>query len=252
VKPTSETKSLLGIPMGTNDSSAANTEALLNFSDSPFVDDDSWAEPPRAADRRLQIAAVALGLGVVALTFFTIGAKVGKGRAATPAVGLGAGFGGRGAGGIGGIGGAGAGAGRARSLLPTIGKVTKIDESTITMIGSDGTTVIVNLAEDTSIGRRKTQRPKDISVGDEISVRGATGDDGAITATALTVGDVEPSIIPGGAGAVGAGGFGGAGAQPNIVTPGATELTPSASAPPSATELVPPSTTPTLGGLLPG
>jgi hypothetical protein len=49
------------------DTGVIPSSPLLNFSDSPFVDDDSWAEPPRAADRRLRIAAIVLGLGVVAI-----------------------------------------------------------------------------------------------------------------------------------------------------------------------------------------
>jgi hypothetical protein len=220
---------------------AVNT-SLLNFSDSPFVDDDSWAEPPRAADRRLQIAAVLLGLGVVAIGFFTLGARIGKSRAATPTVGPGA-FGGRGAGGFGGAAGAGFG-GRSRALLPTIGKVTKVDGNIITMTSADGTTVVVNLADDTSIGRRKTQDAKNIAVGDDISVRGATADDGSITATAATVGDVEPSVLP--AAGLGVGIAGG------VVSP--SSVTSASGVAPSniASEAVPSTTVPTLGGLLPG
>ncbi len=255
--------------MGTDDSTMPGTSAaMLNFSDSPFVDDDSWAEPPRAADRRLQIAAVALGLGVVALTFFTLGARVGKSRAAaTPVAGGLGGLGGRGAGGFGG-GAPGGFGGRSRALLPTVGKVTKVDGNTITMLSADGSTVTVNLADDTSIGRRKTQSAKNIAVGDEISVRGATGDDGSITATAATVGDVEPSAIPTGAGTSG-GGFGngtgvGAGAQNPGVSEGgggATGAVVAVDAPPGAATVAgspltadqgSPTTAPSLGGLLPG
>jgi hypothetical protein len=240
--------------MSTDDVAAPNRAAsLLNFSESPFVDDDSWAEPPRAADRRLQIAAVLLGLGVVAVTFFTIGANVGKNRAASPVAGLGA-FGGRGAGGFGGLGGGigGAAGGRARAFLPTVGKVTKVDGKTITMTTSEGTSVVVNLAEDTSIGRRTTKKANDIAVGDEISVRGTTGDDGVLAATAATVGDVEPSVLPVGA----AGGPGGVGlpALPSDASPGVGLGSGTASAvttPDLAAEPSTPTTTPTLGGLLP-
>ena len=256
---------------------ATSNASLLNFSDSPFVDDDSWAEPPRAADRRLQIAAVLLGLGVVAMGFFTLGARMGKSRAATPAVGAGV-FGGRGAGGFAGAGGGGGFGGRSRALLPTVGKVTKVDGNTITMTSSDGTIVLFTLADDTSIGRRKKQGAKNIAVGDEISVRGATAADGSITATVATVGDVEPSLNPtagtSGIGGLGAGGFGtsdgvggsfGVPAQGDLGVPaskaavpvqgdaGASVVTGSGSSagavsndPLSAT------TVPTLGGLLPG
>jgi hypothetical protein len=218
---------------------------LLNFSDSPFVDDDSWAEPPRAADRRLRIAAIVLGLGVVAIAFFILGARIAKSRVVTPVAGA---FGGRAAGGFGGAG-LGFG-GRSRAAQPTIGKVTKVDGNTVTMTNTDGTTVIVNLAEDTSIGRRKTQPAKNIKIGDEISVRGVTGDDGAIAATAATVGDIEPSANPAGAlglgSGVGNGVLGGSAALSSQVLAGQGGSEPAASGSVSAT------TVPSLGGLLPG
>jgi Domain of unknown function (DUF5666) len=259
--------------LGTNgDAATSSSNSLFNFSDSPFVDDDSWAEPPRAADRRLQIAAVMLGLGVMAIGFFTLGAKMGKNSAATPTAGPGA-LGGRGAGfGGAGFGGAGAGGGgfggRARALLPTIGKVTNIDGSTITMTSTDGTTVVVTLAEDTSIGRRKKQGVKNIAVGDDISVRGATAEDGSITATAATVGDVEPSAVPA-AGAIGAGGARGAGGAGGVsgadgsavadpAQSGVGGVTPAAVAGSgleisvAPNEPLPPTSVPSLGGLLPG
>jgi Domain of unknown function (DUF5666) len=255
-----------------SDAATSSSNSLLNFSDSPFVDDDSWAEPPRAADRRLQIAAVMLGLGVMAIGFFTLGANMGKNSAATPTAGpgalggRGAGFGGTGLGGAGGAGGGGFG-GRTRALLPTIGKVTNIDGNTITMTSADGTTVVVTLAEDTSIGRRKKQGAKNIAVGDDISVRGATAEDGSITATAATVGDVEPSAVPA-AGAIGAGGTGGAGgvgrgadgsAVADPAQSGVGGVTPSVAVAGSGlgisvapNEPSPATTVPSLGGLLPG
>jgi hypothetical protein len=230
-------------------------QSILSFSDSPFLDDDSWAQAPRAADRRLQIAAIALGLGVVALTFFAIGARIGKSRATATAPGA---FGARGAGGFGGIGATPGGfGGRARSFLPTTGKVTKIDGNTITLTTTEGATVLVNLADDTSIGRRKIQPAKDITVGDEISVRGVTGDDGTISATAATLGDLEPSLIPSGANTSAAGGTGGliGGAVSSIQpTDGLTNVGGTAALGSAAAINDPLSTTtlPSLGGLLPG
>ena len=170
--------------------------SLLSFSDSPFLDDDSWAEPPRAADRRLKIAAAALGLSVLALTFFTLGAKLGKSR---------------------------------------------------------GTTVVVLLAGDTSVGRRKKQTAKNIAVGDEISVRGVTGDDGSIAATAATVGDIEIAAVPTGI-ASGAGQLGVdplTPAQADVGSAVATSSVAVAGAT-AAGGLLPSTTLPTLGGLLPG
>jgi hypothetical protein len=240
-----------------SDVARSASQSILSFSDSPFLDDDSWAQAPRAADRRLQIAVVVLGLGVVALTFFAIGARIGKSRAADSTNPSGV-FGARGAGGFGGIGGVPGGfGGRARSFLPTTGKVTKIDGSTITLTSTDGAIVVVNLADDTSIGRRKNQRAKDITVGDEISVRGETGDDGSISATAATVGDLEPSLIPSTANSPAAGGvsgLGGAAASPVEPGNGPTNSTGTAvlgSAAP-ANDTLSTTTLPSLGGLLPG
>jgi hypothetical protein len=74
------------------------------------VDDDSWATPRPAADRRLKIIASGFAIALVALGGFTLGAKVGKDRATTtaPAGGLGLGLG---RGGLGGLGGGGLGTG---------------------------------------------------------------------------------------------------------------------------------------------
>jgi hypothetical protein len=251
-----DSKQANGLPGGSVAKPVVN-QSILSFSDSPFLDDDSWAQAPRAADRRLQIAAVVLAFGVVALTFFAFGARIGKSRAAASATPPGA-FGARGAGGFGGIGGASGGfGGRARSFLPTTGKVTKIDGNTITLSTADGAVVMVNLADDTSIGRRKIQRAKDISVGDEISVRGVTGDDGSISATAATLGDLEPSLVPSGASAAASGGIGGLGG--GAVSPiqpgdGLTSLTRTAGsvvATPT-NDTLSSTTLPSLGGLLPG
>lgn len=90
------------------------------------------------------------------------------------------------------------------------GTVTKVNGNSITMVSADDSTIMVSLGDETSIGRRKTQAAKSIVVGDQISVRGVTGDDGSIAVTAATLGDVEPSAIPAGliGGATGTGGFG--------------------------------------------
>jgi hypothetical protein len=154
-----------------------------------------------------------------------------------------------------GVGGAG---GRGRSLLPIVGKVTKVDGKTISMTASDGSTLVVSLADDPSLGRRKKAKLNDIAVGDAIAVRGSTGDDGVLVATAATVGDVEPAAIPGGVlGGVTAGGDPRAGTPIDQAVAGSaaaladSRSNPSAIPPATASESSIPTTTPGLGGLLP-
>lgn len=183
------------------DSPSLKVARGIDFHSDPFVDDDSWAQPPRAADRRLKFAAVALGLALVSIGGFAAGAKVQKSRASTTGAGAGgaAGFGGRGAGGAGfpaGAfpGGGTFGGGRNR---PTTGTVSKVDGNVITLTKADGTEVTVTLSSDASIGRRTTEAATAIVAGERISVTGATAEDGSIAATGATVGDLEVTVAPG-------------------------------------------------------
>jgi hypothetical protein len=67
----------------------------------------------------------------------------------------------------------------------TIGTIKTLTPTEVTIETSAGTTVVVKIADSTTISRTTTVA--DLKTGQSITVRGAAGPDGTVTATALTV-----------------------------------------------------------------
>jgi hypothetical protein len=80
------------------------------------------------------------------------------------------------------------------------GTVAGIDGPTITVTTADGSTVTVSTDSSTTVSLRQAAALSDLAAGQTVQVRGTTGTDGTITATAITEGDVA---FGGGAGRVG-------------------------------------------------
>jgi len=168
-------------------------------------EDSLAAELAKAAPRRwwnrgtLILGAVALLLGG-----FVGGLQVQKnyGTSATAASarpgGTGTGGAGRAAGGYGNFGGGGTGAFPGGGAAPsaaataaagaTTGKVKLVDGTTIYVETADGTVVTVRTSGDTAVQTATTGKLKDVKAGDTVSVQGAAGADGTVTATTVTKG----------------------------------------------------------------
>ncbi len=202
----------------TDDNIAPNND--LDQSRIDDQDDAEWAAPRPAADRRLKVVAVLLGLTLLSLGMFSFGARIGKSRASVSP----AGFGGRGGFGAGGFGGGGFGGGSGRTagttdplaaLLspdpganvaapnsgtapanPTMrGTISAITGSTFTITKADGTSIIVNLQPSTAIGKRTSAATSSLKQGDLIEVTGLAGTDGRLLADSVTIGDLAPAPV---------------------------------------------------------
>ncbi|OPC84457.1 hypothetical protein B4N89_29185 [Embleya scabrispora] len=183
---------------------------------------DELAAPPR---RRLPALTLALGAGVLLSAGFLAGVEVQKDHAgggtgqgaaqqgANPFTARTAGGsqpgGGRAAAAPGGAT-SGAGAGSGSDL--TTGTVKVVDDSFIYVSDSAGNIVKVKTDAGTKIQVTRDGRTVDLKPGDTVVVRGATGADGAVTATSVAQGTAP--VGRGGAGTTGnpgtAGGAGGA------------------------------------------
>ncbi len=71
---------------------------------------------------------------------------------------------------------------------PTEGTVAYLDGSTLYVTNSEGNTVKVITSDATTVSKTVKSSVKDIRPGETVTVRGATGSGGAITAETLTVG----------------------------------------------------------------
>jgi hypothetical protein len=147
------------------------------------VDDESWLSTSQAKGIRVRMPLAALMLGLVLAIGLWGGAELQASQnatAATPAAVPGGGPG-RGGGG-GGAGGAGGGAGGGLS-----GTVASVQGSTIQLTTSTGGTVTITLLPSTTITRTAAAAPTDITAGETITVRGATGADGTTTAQSVAI-----------------------------------------------------------------
>jgi hypothetical protein len=151
------------------------------------LEDESWlaSSRPKGVRVRMPLAALTLGL-VLALGLWggaTLqAAQTPAGTAATagafPAGGAGRG----GGGGAANAGGGGAGAGGGLS-----GTVASVQGSTIQLTTGTGATVTITLLPSTAITRTAAAAPTDITAGETITVRGATGADGTTTAQSVAI-----------------------------------------------------------------
>lgn len=71
---------------------------------------------------------------------------------------------------------------------PTAGTVAYLDGSTVYVTNSEGNTVKVITSDATSVSKTVKSSVSDIRPGETVTVRGATGSGGSITAESLTVG----------------------------------------------------------------
>ena len=94
---------------------------------------------------------------------------------------------------------------RPRPEAATVGQVKLIDGTNVYVTDTSGNTVKVATTGST-ISKSAPGTVTDLAIGDTVIVRGATGSDGTVTATAIT-----DSGAAGAAGGFGGGGFGGQG-----------------------------------------
>ncbi|UQU61339.1 hypothetical protein COUCH_19955 [Couchioplanes caeruleus] len=149
------------------------------------------AEIARAAPRRWwNRGTVGLGVAALLLAGFLSGLQAQKhwGTSATPATARpGGAQAGRGTFGSFPQGPAGAAAPTASAASgPTTGKVKLVDGTTIYVETAGGAVVTVRTGGDTAVRTATAGKLKDVRAGDTVSVQGAAGADGTVTATTVT------------------------------------------------------------------
>ncbi|MFI1990299.1 hypothetical protein [Actinoplanes sp. NPDC020271] len=82
--------------------------------------------------------------------------------------------------------GTGTGSGTTAAAADTTGTVKLVSGTTIYVQTADGTVVTVNTDGRTTVATAKKGKITDVRTGDSITVKGATGSDGAVTATSVT------------------------------------------------------------------
>ena len=113
-------------------------------------------------------------------------------------------FAGGGAGGFGTRGGSGTTGARGRNGNGAAGTILSVDNNSITVKLTDGSSKIVLLTGTTSINKAATATVSDLTVGERVSAFGTTNTDGSITATNVQINPmmrapVSPSGTPGAA-----------------------------------------------------
>jgi hypothetical protein len=159
---------------------AAGSDDLDDF------DDESWLATSRPKGIRVRMPLAALTIGVVLAIGVWGGAELqASQRPATVATAATqGGGGGRGGGGGAGNANAGGGAGAGGGLS---GTVASVQGNTIQVTTSTGATVTVTLLPSTAITRTAAAAPTDITAGETITVRGATGANGTTTAQSVAI-----------------------------------------------------------------
>jgi len=106
---------------------------------------------------------------------------------------------------------------------PTAGTVAYLDGSTLYVTNAEGNTVKVTTSAGTTVSKTVSSAVHDIHPGESVTITGATGADGVLSAESISVGSSGgglASLFGGsGAGASGAGGTGGSGktsAEPSL------------------------------------
>ena len=90
----------------------------------------------------------------------------------------------------------------------TQGTITKIQGNTIYLRGADGQAITVKADSTTPVIAATTSKLNELKVGDAVTVSGQVGNDGSITPTAVSKGDLPAGLRFGG-GNFGGGNFGG-------------------------------------------
>jgi hypothetical protein len=85
-----------------------------------------------------------------------------------------------------GTGGTQGGTGTGTAAAGTTGTVKLVTGSTIYVQAADGTVITVNTGAGTTVSTARKGKLADVKAGDSITVEGATGSDGAVTATSVT------------------------------------------------------------------
>lgn len=174
-----------------NDDTAVLSAVPAAGPDEPH--DDLATELAKAAPRRWwNKGTVLLGAAVLLVGSFASGLQVQKtwgtsatSTAASRAAGPG-GFGNPGFGQGGAMPGAGGTAPASAAASATTGKVKLVNGTTIYLETADGTVVTVKTDAKTSVATASKGKLSDVKAGQSVTVQGATGSDGTMTATSVT------------------------------------------------------------------
>jgi hypothetical protein len=155
----------------------------------PAVEGDLNAEMRRAAKPFSRSTLVLAGLVVLAIAFgggAWTHAAFGSSSTATPTGRQGAGAGGTQAAGTQGGTGQQTGTGQQRGGRGTTGTVDRVDGTTVYVKTAQGTDVKVSTSDSTTVGVTQQGKLTDLKPGSTIVVQGQAGEDGTVTAQAIT------------------------------------------------------------------
>jgi len=84
------------------------------------------------------------------------------------------------------------------SITPIRGQVLSIDNNSITVKQTDGTTKIIVLSSTTAFNQSQKASKSDLKTGDNVMVIGSTNSDGSVTASNVSINPEQfrPSIAP--------------------------------------------------------
>lgn len=170
---------------------APEDEAVFGALAGGELGDDSWPTRPRKSGLSMRAPTAVLIALVIAAGAFWIGSYVQKSDGASSSTANLTGvasrlrslFGGSGAGGAASF----FGRGGATAAAPAAsGILTAVEGDTLYLTNSSGNLVKVKLSPSTTITRETTATPKTLQIGDNVSVQGATGASGVITASSVS------------------------------------------------------------------
>ena len=82
------------------------------------------------------------------------------------------------------------------SNRPMSGEITAVDDSSITIKSTDGSSKIVMLSDSTTVSKMETSTKGELKVGETVNVIGITASDGTVNATSIQLGAVVGSGGP--------------------------------------------------------
>lgn len=77
-----------------------------------------------------------------------------------------------------------------RGLRPSSGEITKIDDTSLTLKTTDGSSKIIIFSDSTRVNKSSEGSMADLKVGESITVMGSEDTNGTITAEILSVGNM--------------------------------------------------------------
>lgn len=77
-----------------------------------------------------------------------------------------------------------------------LGQIVSTDQNSITVKLADGSSKIVNLADNTTYNKSETASKSDLTAGTKVAVIGSTNSDGSVTAKSIEINPINRMVTP--------------------------------------------------------